>query len=283
MCLPWHSRPIMKLFCNLGLAPYCIKYDQSNRRSRVRCEVPKYLYFLICMTIALSGLYILNYISGLRVFGHTEYLIINLNLSCDVVRTVTVLVQCISFDTFTLECSQIMLELRAFFWRHLNHRLSYDRAYKTYMLKFKFIMLAYAQYVIGYAMCGFIQPTATIVGSLSKIVELMVMLTYMHIIFYIDMLNYHMSELNVVIQRDACQVYICATTDAAKIAVLTKNLEAYKSVHFRLWLVAEYVKRFFGWSLIAILLYAFADLVYSGFWFYESVRDDLGVLQMIRN
>lgn len=105
---------------------------------------------------------------------------------------------------------------------------------------------------------------------------------YMNVLFFIDLVKDHLAHLNKIVAEvhsdwggNDENVFV-VKKKAQSVNMIRKQLSKYKTVHFRLWKITEKLNEFFGWTLIAIILQSFIELVFSAIW-------ELRVLNRLRD
>lgn len=100
----------------------------------------------------------------------------------------------------------------------------------------------------------------------------------MHIVLYINLLNFYLKTLNRTLIRcsTTCEIYHTMDTDQFVF------LHRIKLIHFRLWNIAQDINRFFGCGLGAILLRNFADATFGIYWAFLILNNQNSWLLLIR-
>lgn len=97
----------------------------------------------------------------------------------------------------------------------------------------------------------------------------------MHGMLYIDLLNFNLTMLNSLIDRQMTD-----TGFDVKIDLLKKS----HWIHFKLWNIAKNISQSFGWGIGAILIRNFLDISFIIYWtFVEISRHENYTVKFIRN
>lgn len=264
-------KPILIIFCVFGLSPCHAEYKSSKKRFTFR-QISSLITNLACLTLVAYCLCSVNFRSffGTSEIGPTQINVVNMNLVGALGRVISVLFQCIFYKNLFLEINFIFHQINLYFITHLQHNISYVRFRRQFVWRATIVVLAFLQYVIGHFMrtryyLGF--------GSQLKILQAMAVANFLHITLYLDVLGYQLNALSAVIMRDMSNV-----SDAF---VVQNKLHSFKIMHFRLWMVTQRINTVFGWTIIAILLHALADVVFCVFWLYETFRDPVNIFKML--
>lgn len=102
----------------------------------------------------------------------------------------------------------------------------------------------------------------------------------MFITFNIDLLNFYVTELSLVIQKEAVLRFTASSfvgfeskSEHSNKNLIRHQLKFYKiiSIYFRLWTVNQRINKYFGYSLMAIILHEGVGLVYIGLWAFQQI------------
>ena len=176
--------------------------------------------------------------------------------------------------------------LQNYYALHLNHQILYTKFTNQFFRKIIIIISGFMPYFIIFLYESLIYPLLPI-GIQIKALQIMTSATYLHIIFYVDVLSFYLSELSIVIERDMYEVqeknsiWIISPKSHSNIYI-QENLKCYKTVHFQLWEVAQHINSFFGWSMVAILLHGFVDFVYTSYWLIQQLQPPWTIQKIIR-
>lgn len=84
-----------------------------------------------------------------------------------------------------------------------------------------------------------------------------------HMMFYIDLLRYHLQQLNLSFRNINIQSRFDKTTTSLQV---TKKIMNMKLIHFKLWEISHKINVTFGWTISAVLFQQFVDSTYSLYW-----------------
>lgn len=262
-----HLKLYLNIFYFLGLSPYRADIPEAGLIKILRCC--KFVQFLTCEAHSIFALILLANFQATA-----ESTIISVYLVCDMMRAIFVLVQCICYKLHIAEIIDKIHDIDEYFLRQLEHRISYKKFKQKYNLKVFAILGIAIIYLLGYVARYFFNHRATLAVTMIKYLQLMTAFTYLHNIFYIDVLSFHLNELNSVIRKcilNNSNIVMVGPSDAANIL---KKLTYFKTIHFQIWELAQMINTYFGWSAITILLHAFSDLIYSAYWVFKELETD---------
>lgn len=265
-------------FYVMGLTP-CLTDAEPTVKKLTLGNIMKYLWFALC--VCLTAVHFRRNIRDpvSDKLTISDVIFINLDLIFELLRAASVLAQCLFYKRYFYEINYNLRKIESYFYIHFRHRIS-DRPFKVaFKSKVAVVFAAYFQYMIG-------RTIHFGIASQFRILQALTLLTFLHIIFYIDVLSFHVQQMNIVIkrdvvlQRDVVQQSDASTSNANRIQ-FRNQLSALKLIHFQVWLLACRVNEAFGWVLIALSIYAFFDFVFCIFWFYEDVKMKANLWEII--
>lgn len=282
--------PYLKLFFWCGQTTYIPRTDKLGQqnpgkrldiRPTIFHKLPTILWALGLWTINGILVYLVNFGTGRSVYDHSDAIITNIFITCHVLKSSAVFVQGIFYHCAITDATQILLGLETFFVSHLQYQINYRRFAKEMLLKTLFISIMYLQSVISlglrFVQMDFVEP----ITALIKVTEIKSMIIVLHILFYVDLMRFHMVELNAAIRRDT---YGEQNTDQSNIIIVyrksTKEIimsnkyKSYKHLHYRLWNATQQINHYFGWCLTAAFLQIFVDCVYNSYWQVINILQD---------
>lgn len=265
----------VQFFYGVGLSPY--RAGLQTRSKKLSCsDITNIVWFILCLYLFIT--YFLENMRTADVISKTSDFVYYLDLLFEIIRAASVFLQCMIRKQTFYDINFTFQEIESYFYTRLQHRVSYQSFRRRFNLKALIIILAYSQYLVGHI----IRLTRGYVSSQMRILQALTVLTYIHIIFYIEALSYHLDQLNVVIKKDMLQCNSSSLSRATNNLRFQNQLKSLKWIHFRLWLVAQHINRAFGSILITLTLYSFMDLVVCAYWFYEEIEDRADVYKLFR-
>lgn len=279
-------RPYLNVFYLLGLSPHLADKPDSKYK---KCRTSTFFVVIqaaIGIALATSCIQVANFGGYEHLWSRTDIVIINFVAICEIVRIAFILIQCLFCKDILNEICYTFRMLQAYYAMHLHHQIAYQQFSKQYFRKVIFIVCGFIPYLLIFIWesCMY---TMLPIGVQIKALQIMTSATYLHIIFYIDILSFFLAELNVVIERDAVNgqtnnnIMIISEKSLSSISIREK-LRCYKTVHFHLWEVAQRINAFFGWSMVAVLLHGFVDFVCSSYWLVQQLQPPWAIAKIIR-
>lgn len=252
-----------------------LRTDNDHQESESIFTHLKVLSPLICsnaLNFGLCGLAIL-WIQTTANMDQSSKTLSFLFALCQVLRVTTVFYQSVFKTVRIREIIQIFRWTELFFKNNLMTTVPYTLFLRKFCIKVIAIFLFCMQAITFYSFQRIDINHAKWIGIISRILLLLSTFSIFHIIFYTDLLTFNLHHLNSIIVRDTEQY----TTTSMSIAVasdkkrengkmLHENMRKYKLVHYRLWQVSQLINDYFGWSIIALMLQCFVDIVYSLYW-----------------
>lgn len=214
-----------------------------------------------------------------------ELLLIYLTSFCEIAQMLFLLIQYFHHKQLTNDIIRTFLNLESYFAIHMKHRIAYQRFSQYYSYKMILISCAFLQFVLLYAVRWLYFGIFSLIGIYLRILRCITSLTILHIILYVDLLNYHLNELNVVVRRDTFNRRRPNSNQNHKSAnsILMRNkIKCYKYVHFRLWTICQKFNTCFGWILMTIILQDSFDFIYSSFWIWMEFHRNSPFLKKCR-
>lgn len=274
MCLESSTKFTLSIFFAIGLSPFRFNSNHDDSRSSIWSKVPQFAQATASFAIAMTMLYMTNTRRPSNEITTAENFTVNLYFIGEFARAGFVLMQCVLYADLLIEIMAIFKGLEIYFVKNLQHRIFYGKFMRQYRHRISIIFGFFMVYITSFSMRIILQDHITFIGMALKLLQLMTAMTYSYIIFYVELLSFYLSELNVVIKNDTFKysnnVAMCC--DAKYRAQIKDRLKSYKIVHFRLWLISQRMNRYFGYSIIAIILHAFTDSVYSALWTFQQYR-----------
>lgn len=276
----------LNVFYFLGLAPYLtdnLKADDKKCRTSIFVVVAQ---AAIGLALAISCIEVANFGGYENLWSRTDIVIINFVAICEIVRITFVLIQCVFYREVLNEVCRTFRSLQLYYATSLRYHIIYQKFFKQYFRKVLFIICGFLPYFLIFVWETVMYALAPI-GLQIKTLQIMTSATYLHIIFYIDLLSFYLAELNVVIERDTYNdesknnIMIISKKSLSNIFIREK-LKCYKHVHFQLWEVSQRINAFFGWSMVAILLHGFVDFVYTSYWLIQQLQPPWAIEKIIR-
>lgn len=277
------TKVFTSLFELLGISPHRSTQPQSKRKKFFnRNRIPSVLSIGFVINAA-TFLYwniksdvLLKFPPTLR-----GIILTNINMSFEFIRASAVLMHFLLYRDVFYEINEIFQQFKMYFYIHLNYEIPYGLLKKWICWRFLMVIGLAAQYFIGYATRIIYNRDFASIGILIKILEMMATFNYLQIIYHIDVLSFHLKQLNDAIERDLTTITTCDDFKNSRKMFLKSRFSYYKIIHFRLWTVAKYINIVFGWTLVAVLMYAISDMTFTTYWVYELERDSAGLLGLL--
>lgn len=257
-------RLFLSFFYFIGISSY---YPAPKSKITLFCQISKYLQAVLAAYCGISLLVVMNKNGILPQFTTAETMILNIFAACALLRSAFVLMQCHLFAHKMAEVIKIVEELETFFLHCLDHRICYKNFIKMYQRKVFFIAFFLLIHITAQTW-RLLNQTASNTSTRFVLLHIMTTLNYLHSIFFIELISFHLMQLNSVIVSDVGGI-------PPKRSIRSR-LKCYKIVHFRVWMANQRINRFFGYNWIAILFHAFSNVVYSVFWAKVSLSSGLG-------
>lgn len=281
--------PFLKLFFWCGQTGYTLGHQQYPGKPSLLLQLPNIFWTIIALIVNGVLIYLVNFGVSRTVFDNSDAIITNIFITCQILKVLSVFVQSIFYHHAISDATRILLGLETFFIGSLQYQIDYRRFGKQFLMKALLLAVIYLQSAIFVAFraaqMDFFEP----ITGLIKIMQIRSITILLHIIFYVDLVRFHMIELNTVIERDACgdedniqNHVIVVYRKSTKEIVMSNKYRHYKHLHYRLWNANQSINHYFGWSLTAIFLQTFIDCVYNSYWQYNALNHRLNLFDIIR-
>lgn len=267
-----------RAFYYLGLSPCLPEHIQpSNWIIRIVRKVPVFVQATIGLTMSISIIITEFRNCDRKFYGRTEVAILNMVATCEIMRTLFVLIHCIFYERLISEMVYIFQKLESFFALQLRYHIWYDELKRAYLIKVILVAGAFIQYMVLFILRGVLYKKSTIHGVQIEILQALTAATFLHVIFYIEILSFYMDQLNLVIESDRRTHKINTFTiffvnDFRSNIRIRNRLNHYKLVHFYLWEVSKKISYYFGWCMVVMFLHAFIVFFYSAYWMYIQLQ-----------
>lgn len=276
------SKPFLKFYYLTGISPYRPEDDQlTNLRIFL---FSKYLQAISCVLVGLYAIRKVNVEGAALNFRQTEIHLIQMYVAFDTLRSIFVFIKCVLHRQMSTEILSMFGKLERYFAQNLNHQISYKPLVKNHIKNMIIMIGTYFAYFCLFFVRVMVHKNGSPIGSPFRIMQIMQTLTFLHIIFYIDVLCFHLAQLNHVIERDTNFHFDKNhyNVETSKVIDIQLNLKYYKTIHFKLWETSRKHNAVFGWCTIALLMLIFIDLVYSTFWLFDEFTKNTGIIRIFR-
>lgn len=278
-----NTKSYFQAFFFLGLS----SLRMENAYNGVFTKLPIIAHALIGLIMATSVMISVSSNRERYYFGRTEVMIINLRASCDIIRTVFTIIQYMFYKRIISEIFKEFQNFESIFAFHFRYQIHYATFNRTFFVKMIMIVAAGLQYICAFVLRAVILKSTTTHGVQFKFTQGLAAVTFLHVIFYIEILSFHLDQLNNVVQRDIQNREKEVSTGFIirgfqQNIQVRNNINNFKNVHFRLWLLSKKINKYFGWCLIALFLHGFVDFFYSFYWLYIQLQKSLSPLRVIR-
>lgn len=276
------------VFYILGLSPLMVSTRDGEYKNCQTSQIFVILNAVIGFTLVALCTSTIN-IYYEHLWSPTDIRTINFVIICEILRISFNSIQCIYNKQKLIDIYYIFRMLQTYYNMHLYHAIDYQRFIHLYNRKVMFYVCGFILSLVILVLKYWRDGMSTVYIQL-KILQIMTLASYLHIIFYVDLLSFHLAELNVAIEHDAINGH--SKIDSNIISVISnessdnmkmrERLRHYKTVHYHLWGVTQRINEFFGWCMVAILLHGFVVFVYNSYWLIHGLQPPWSILGIIR-
>lgn len=264
----------------IGLSPFHLATDKSVTKFAIS-SLSKYIQFVFCIALASFTIIRLN-LNGQNGIREMETLLITVYMLFDILRGYFVFVQCVLYRQHFQEIADIFQRLDVLFFKYFGHVLTYQSFNKFHLLNIIKISIGYLFHFMVYVVIRQCMYGISPICFPIALLQLLQALNFLHKIFYIDALCFHLVELNEVIKKDNLEMRCNNCRPISAIAATRNRLIFYKKIHFALWEAGQVQNKVFGCCTIALVLRVFIDLVYSTFWLFDEINQNNEIIKVLR-
>lgn len=267
----------LKFFSLLGLSPRVHSHACKSNPSRIRIVLFIIFYLVLDVICAM----ILN--SALNHDKPIELTVANVMLVSDIMKVIATMIQ--SFVYSRTLCSIL------FAFRHVDRlfvnleQWSFDYRFfrKPLIIKIITIVVCYVLNVGSFAISNIPIQNGFWQSVIFKFWHLASAISFIHIIFYVDLLGYHLQQLNLCIQNKSTQNRLGRT---AKRLHMTRKMMNLKLIYFKLWEISQQINATFGWTITALLFQQFLNSTYCLYWLIflsvQRVTNTIAILRKLK-
>lgn len=218
-------------------------------------------------------------------YGRTEIPIISMVAICEVLRVVFTLIQCIFQKHIISEIFNDFQKFESYFALHFRYQIHYKTFNKAFFAKVIIVAVACIQYNLLYIFRIVVLKGLIGHGIQLNLMQAFAVPTFLHIIFYVEILGFYLDQLNNVIENDihTRQVLsILLIRNFPNLIQIRNKINYVKSVHFRLWDISKKINNYFGWCMVVISFQAFANIFYSAYWLYSHLQQKRPFSRVVR-
>lgn len=267
------------LFQILGISPIRRTKNLTNQKKCIKWEKLPALSSIV-LTINVFTLIILSITTDIVHNSQDTrgIILVKIDLAIDMILMISVLLNFLLYKSVFYKISNIFEGFEMYFYLRLNHQIPYELLRAWLQSRFGMIFGLIAQYLFGYIVRIAINSNFNYIGIQMKLLQTMATFNYLHLIYHIDLLSFHLKQLNDVIEGDMAMLIAFNGFQISTKNYLKNRIICYKIVHFQLWTVMKCINVVFGWSLLAMVIYAFVDMTFCTYWTYEVLRDGKGFM-----
>lgn len=268
-------RPLMSFFYLFGQTPYpleycvCEKGVERKKWHRFSLMIPTVVIFLVKLALWTPSVVQINFCDVSIYKNHSVET--NIFLFSEMIKIFAVLHQNFAYRDLFDGILRDFQTIELLYQNTLNCPIQLTSFSRVYMNKICWTFGSFAIQMIFSAMYFILYGNITFLDVSQELMRFSSIVAYMNVVFFIDLVKYHLAHLNTIVAEehsDSCvddeNVFVVKKAQSAN--MIRKQLFKYKTVHFRLWKITEKLNKFFGWTLIAIILQSFVELVLSTIW-----------------
>lgn len=138
-----------------------------------------------------------------------------------------------------------------------NRSLSFETFRRSFCRKFALVMLLFVLNMTMFLINSHERGSEFM--FIFKFWQLTTTLAFIHTVFYVDLLAWHLRHLAGIVQ------------DNDVLLMNGRGIKVFKTVYHQLWTITQAVNVVFGWSIAVLLLQAFVNTIYTLYWLYAAI------------
>lgn len=277
-------QPLLNCFYYLGQSPFRCKNQMGQNKFNIKKNIFVLTHGILSSLLTFSIIILLNFVCD-KDWSRTDRVLINLNAICETIRNIFFLVQCIFSKSNLANVNLTFRMLERFYAIYFGHSILYRTFQRQYKIKAAMIFVVFIPQFIMFIKRSTSHGIAGLALQ-SKCLQIVKLISILHNILYIDLLNFYFTEFNSVIRKDLINKikYKNATilSKTSQVNLICERLRYYKIVHFHLWIVAREISDFFGWSLVATVFYIFIEFIHATYFFILRIHPPWIIMHIFR-
>lgn len=211
-----------------------------------------------------------------------EILVIYVSMALEVAQAMFFIDQYLHQKQLINDILGTFLKIESYFFIRLRRRISYGRFSQCCFYKTILVVCGIFQFALQYAAQWYYHGDPfLVIGILFRVSRFICAMVILQIVLFVDMLSYHLKELNLVIQQDSFNSKNGSIQNKSAHSVFMRDkIKCYKTVHFRLWTIGQKLNAHFDWILLVIMVKSFIDYLYSSFWIFDQLSWSMSYIRM---
>lgn len=279
MSIVQNTRVFLNFFFFLGQSPFSVGLICFSS-STVWALVPGYSISIIYFVASAECLYSLLSSGSREGVGFADTIIAQFTIICDIFRACCLLRQCYHDRNLIFKIMKTFEDLDTTFANDLNFQLSYQEFRNSFVNKIFLFAGVYLLSLVSPIIQFWKSKRFNSIVLRVKLLQIMIIVSILHIVFNVDLVRYFMQQLNATIERD---INTAHKINAKQQNMAAKNrLKCYKTIHYRLWLSVQRLNRYFGWNVLSIVLRSFVHIIFALHWLIGHFERAAGILRITR-
>lgn len=276
--------PYLKIFCLCGQS--CYLPVKTISFLTIIKTFPTIGWAIKGLLISIALATIVNFGPRPIGFDKSDVIITNIFITCEIAKTIAVAVQSLFFTYAIDDIIQTFSNLEDFFRHSLHYKIEYEQFRNIFLRKTVFLLVIFLLSLIPHFFAFINAQDDDMISFYIKIIRFETIIASIHVIFYIELLRFHMKHLNLTIERDTIEQNAMFNNDTVgfrkygKEILLSTKYRNYKHVHFQLWNAMQKINHFFGWSLTTVFLQTFVDGVFNSYWLFITFNKESTLLNV---
>lgn len=280
----------LNLFYRLGFSPPIQLHKPNKSKWESSATIRNYspiLLFMFNLTTDILWAWTINTPDS-QYYSSIEKIIGNLFAACDIIKIISIFVPAQFCGRIFAQILSNTQNIQSNLARSLQWHIDYDIFKRSFRKAAFSVLVTYLLSVLVYMLDTWLVTGLEYQRLLLKIWQLVSLLAFVYVAFYVDLMRYHLLQLNLVIkhvdeqQNQLIDDNISSHKKSVKDLMVQKKMQIYKIIYFRLWEISQKINNIFGWTIAALFLQTFADATSTSYWLYYSICEGKHIVRILR-
>lgn len=290
MSLFQELRIFFNIFHRIGFSPkiqpirtVSLARTQKSSFYQKYCSSP-FLLFILHLIADISWAWITN-LPEARHYNSIGKIMNNLCVVCDIIKVCSIFIPTKCYGRVFMQILTKMQNIQSILAKSLQWNVDYAAFKKSFIKATVYVWATYGLNILLFVLDA---STSNVHCSrfLPKIWQFSNTLAFLYIAFYIDLLRFHLLQLNMVIKHDVIihndTEYVSDHKKRIKALLVQKKMQIYKIIYFHLWEISLKINKIFGWTIAAVILQTFINATAVSCMMYHSIRTQQTLWKIIR-
>lgn len=176
-----------------------------------------------------------------------------------------------AYQDLVVEIFRRFQAIELLFQSNLHHPILFETFKHAHTRKVRWAFGSFTVRMIHFAIYWILFDKTKSYDVMLHVMKFIAINVYMNVLFFIELVVFYLEHLNAIIANEnnecgAADGNVCVVKKVRTAELVCEQLSKYKTIHFSLWKITEQLNRYFGWTMLAITLQAFVELVIVTLW-----------------